>query len=95
MQLAAVAKPQVVVPGGREGLVFLPAKLVQQLVNLEFAEMYICELLPESWLVAEGSDNVGGEAKINKSSGFIPQETQGFSYRRLVWVFGYGGCSVH
>lgn len=48
MQLAAVAKPQVVVPGGREGLVFLPAKLVQQVVNLEFAEMYICELLPES-----------------------------------------------
>ena len=48
-QSAAVEKPQVVVPAGMflgEGLVSLPAKLVQRVVNLEFVEMY--ELLPES-----------------------------------------------
>ena len=37
---------------------FLRAKLVQHVVNLEFVEMY--ELLPKSWLGAEGSDIEGG-----------------------------------
>ena len=52
-QLATIAKPQVVVPAGMflgEGLVPLPAKLVQRVVNLEFVEMY--ELLPHEKLLA-------------------------------------------
>lgn len=57
MQLAAVAKPQVAVPVGKflgEGFGGTSSKMVQRVVNLEFAEMY--ELRPESWLAAEGSD---------------------------------------
>ena len=41
-----------------EGLLFLWAKLVQRVVNLKLVEMY--ELLPKSWLAAEGSDIEGG-----------------------------------
>ena len=52
-----IAGPSVAVPAGMflgEGLVPLPAKLVQCISNLEFVEMY--ELLPESWLAAEGNE---------------------------------------
>ena len=57
---------QVVVPAGMflgEGLVPLPAKLVQCTICLEFVEMV--ELLLESWLAAESSDaEVSGHAKV-------------------------------
>ena len=46
-----------------EGLVPLPAKLVQRIICLEFVEM--AELLLESWLAAESSDTeVSGHAKV-------------------------------
>ena len=93
-QLATIAKPQVVVPAGMflgEGLVPLPAKLVQRVVNLEFVEMY--ELLPESWLVAEGSDSEsGGHEKL---LALFPKRRRAPVTDVLVWVqcfFSYVHC---
>ena len=71
----------------------LPAKLVQRVVNLELLEMY--ELLLESWLGLKGVTLKVGH---KKTSGFIPQETQGSSDRCFGFgsvFFGYGGCIVH
>ena len=45
-------------------------------------------------MVAEGSDNVGGEAKI-KILALFPKRRRASATDALVWVFGYGGCSVH
>ena len=85
MQSAAVEKPQVVVPAGMflgEGLVPLPAKLVQRVVNLEFVEMY--ELLPESWLAADGSDIEGGGQE--KLLALFPKRRRAPVTDVLVWV---------
>jgi len=76
---------QVVVPAGMflgEGLVPLPAKLVQRIICLEFVEM--AELLPESWLAAESSDaEVSGHAKVVS---IFPKRRRAPVTDVLVWV---------
>ena len=65
-----------------EGFVPLTAKLVQRVVNLEFVEMY--ELLPESWLVAEGNDSEGGGHE--KLLALFPKRRRAPVTDVLVWV---------
>ena len=76
---------QVVVPAGMflgEGLVPLPAKLVQRIICLEFVEM--AELLPESWLAAESSNvEVSGHAKVVS---IFPKQHRAPVTDMLVWV---------
>ena len=82
---AASAGPLVAVPAGMflgEGLVPLPAKLVQRISNLEFVEMY--ELLPESWLVTEG--NEGASSGQAKAVCLFPKRRKAPVMDALVWV---------
>ena len=82
---AANSGPLVAVPAGMflgEGLVPLPAKLVQRIIGLEYVEMY--ELLPESWLAADGSDtNNSGQPK---AVSIFPKCRRALITDVLMWV---------
>ena len=73
---AASAGPLVTVLAGMflgEGLVPLPAKLVFCITNLEFVDM--CELVPEAWLLTEGSE--AETSGLAKAVSFFPRQSPG------------------
>ena len=82
---AANSGLQIAVPAGMflgEGLVPLPEKLVQRIINLEFVEM--SELMPESWLAAEGGDvDVSGQTKVVS---LFPRRRRAPVTDIMVWV---------